>query len=185
VSARACGWCGAALAGKKRVACNDAHRALLWRWQQRPEWTPFDPPPYRQNGSERRSRTSGRQVSYRKAVRAAIDTAVALGIPFDHAAPVAEVMVLEALPERQRLARTPGPPDRERRMSEVPALGKLAWPYPVEHCALTTCERPFKSEADAAYVYHDQDTGKMVVFCEDCSAHVELNHALRFKLVAL
>ena len=67
----------------------------------------------------------------------------------------------------------------------VPQLGRLVPPYPVDHCANVDCERPLVTAEDAAYLYKDQDTGKLVVFCEDCSAHVELVAPVRFKLVAL
>ena len=70
-------------------------------------------------------------------------------------------------------------------MSDTPRLGRLAPPYPYEHCASTTCDRQLRSAEDAAYLFKDQDSGKLVVFCEDCAAHVELNHAVRFRLVAL
>jgi hypothetical protein len=63
--------------------------------------------------------------------------------------------------------------------------GRLVPPYPVEHCANVTCQRPLRTADDAAFVYSDQDTGKLVVFCEDCAAHAELNAPLRFKLVGL
>lgn len=66
-----------------------------------------------------------------------------------------------------------------------PQLGRLVAPYPVEHCAADDCLRPLREQDDAAYLYKDQNSGKLVVFCEDCAARVELNAPLRFKLIAL
>ncbi|MCA1571012.1 MAG: DUF3846 domain-containing protein [Chloroflexi bacterium] len=78
------------------------------------------------------------------------------------------------------------PSDLRTDTLHVPARkGRLVPPYPVEHCAAADCQRPLRTREDAAYLYTDQDSGKLVVFCEDCAAHVELNHPLRFKLVAL
>ena len=65
------------------------------------------------------------------------------------------------------------------------SLGKLAPPYPVSHCANVACERTLEDEGDAAYLFKDQDFDKLVVFCEDCAAYVELTEPVRFKLVAL
>jgi hypothetical protein len=65
---------------------------------------------------------------------------------------------------------------------EAPRLGKLVPPYPQDHCANVDCDGPLD---DGAYLFKDQDSGKLVVFCDDCARHVELNHPLRFKLVAL
>lgn len=63
-------------------------------------------------------------------------------------------------------------------------LGKLRWPYPVEHCASTTCDTLFV-EGVPAYCHTDRESGKLVVFCESCHVHVGLHNSLRFPVVAL
>jgi hypothetical protein len=63
-------------------------------------------------------------------------------------------------------------------------FGKLRPPYPVDHCALAGCERSLTDDV-GVYLYRDLETGKLVVFCDDCARHVELNHGERFKLVPL
>lgn len=72
--------------------------------------------------------------------------------------------------------------DMQRRATDAPRLGKLEPPYPQDHCASASCGGLLD---DGAYLFKDQDSGKLVVFCDDCARHVELNHSLRFKLVAL
>lgn len=62
------------------------------------------------------------------------------------------------------------------------ALGKLAPPYPVDHCSRADCQGPLDG---GAYLYKDLESDKLCVFCDDCARDVELNHGHRFKLVAL
>lgn len=62
--------------------------------------------------------------------------------------------------------------------------GKLAEPYPQDHCASDVCGMALK-DSDGAYLFTDLESGKLVVFCDDCARHVELNHRTRFWLVAL
>lgn len=76
--------------------CSDACRTRDWR--VRTHYTRPSPG----NGAERRSARSGAQVSYRKAIQAAVNTAMSFGVLPDRAKAVAEVMVRDALPERQR-----------------------------------------------------------------------------------
>lgn len=64
-----------------------------------------------------------------------------------------------------------------------PKLGKLAPPYPVDHCANVDC--PTGSLSDGAYLYRDLESDKLVIFCEDCASYAELNASDRFKLVML
>lgn len=64
-------------------------------------------------------------------------------------------------------------------------LGKLVPPYPQNHCANVDCNRPLVTADDAAYLYKDQESSKLVIFCDDCARYVELNDPLRWKLVAL
>jgi hypothetical protein len=70
-------------------------------------------------------------------------------------------------------------------VSEPTKLGKLAWPYPVTDCGNGSHLNMHFGEGDDAYLYRDLEEDKLVVFCDDCARHVELNHAERFKLVAL
>lgn len=62
--------------------------------------------------------------------------------------------------------------------------GKLAEPFPVEHCANVDCARAF-TPGDEAYLYKILDTGKLCVFCDDCARHVEMNNPTDYALVAL
>lgn len=64
-------------------------------------------------------------------------------------------------------------------------LGKLAWPYPVRHCANVACVKPFESVEDEAYLYNSLASGKLVVFCDDCARHVELLDPPQFASVPL
>jgi hypothetical protein len=66
------------------------------------------------------------------------------------------------------------------------ALGKLVPRYGGKtHCALDTCSKELSEDDGGAYLYTDLETGKLVVFCADTAAFVELNHRERFRLVAL
>lgn len=63
--------------------------------------------------------------------------------------------------------------------------GKLVPPYPYLDCASSSCCKPLAEETGGAYLFKDRDSGKLVVFCDDCAADIELNHRQRFGLVEL
>lgn len=69
-------------------------------------------------------------------------------------------------------------------------LGRLSQPFPVEFCANVDCLHDGESlalldDSVGAYLFRDFNTGKLVVFCGDCCAEVELNARDRFMLIAL
>lgn len=71
-------------------------------------------------------------------------------------------------------------------MEPQPELGRVRPPYGgTTACALGSCRAELSEDAGGAYLYTDIESGKLVVFCADTAAYVELNHAERFKLVAL
>lgn len=66
-----------------------------------------------------------------------------------------------------------------------PKPGKLAPPYPRPNCASATCGKTLSPETGGAYLFKDREGDKLVIFCEDCAAYVELNARQRFGLVEL
>jgi hypothetical protein len=62
--------------------------------------------------------------------------------------------------------------------------GKLVPPYPVENCANADCPHGSLTDRDA-FLYRDQDDDTLVIFCDDCARHAEINAPLRFLLIAL
>lgn len=67
-------------------------------------------------------------------------------------------------------------------MSAVP--GKLVPPYPVDNCANNACQMALL-EAAGAFLFKNRVSGKLVVFCDDCARHAELNAREQFALVEL
>lgn len=63
-------------------------------------------------------------------------------------------------------------------------LGTLKPPYPVEHCASSTCKVELAGRP-VAFTFLDTATGKCVVMCGDCALWVELMHADRFWAINL
>lgn len=63
--------------------------------------------------------------------------------------------------------------------------GKLKPPYPVKRCASITCADPTLTEETGAFLFTDMETQKLIVFCENCAAYVELHRSDRWRLVML
>lgn len=61
--------------------------------------------------------------------------------------------------------------------------GKLEPPYPLSNCASSICERSLDDYGGDVFLLRDNESGKLVVFCEDCTTYVGLHHALRFTAV--
>lgn len=83
----------------------------------------------------------------------------------------------------ERSARVGGSNDPSGSRPHGMSPGKLARPYPVERCASSECGAGL-ADRDA-YLYRDLESDKLVVFCGDCAPHIDLDHGLRFRLVAL
>jgi len=64
-------------------------------------------------------------------------------------------------------------------------LGRVQPPYGgQEQCSNLACRHPL-DEHRGVYMYRDAQSDKLCLFCGHCAQDVDLNHPLRFRLVAL
>jgi hypothetical protein len=69
-------------------------------------------------------------------------------------------------------------------MSADEEYGRLASGFEGRHCQSISCHAALTEET-GAYLHTDRDSGKLVMFCEGCSAYVGLHNSLRFPLAML
>lgn len=62
--------------------------------------------------------------------------------------------------------------------------GRLVSGFEGQHCASDAC-RIALTTATGAYLHKDREDGRLVLFCEACSEHVNLHASLRFPRIAL
>ena len=75
-------------------------------------------------------------------------------------------------------------PDAGSTVSAWPDEGRLR-SFPAATCQNSECRVELTYEGTAAYLHKDRETGKLLTFCGACSQMIQLNHALRFPLIAL